>query len=47
LHHSVFSLPVSAPRQVGAGRGEKATDVCKDGLVRWMPILKAGRVKPE
>jgi hypothetical protein len=38
---------VSAPRQVGAGRGEKATEVFKNELVRWTPILKAGGVKPE
>ena len=29
------------------GGGEKATDVFKDELVRWTPILKAGGAKPE
>jgi hypothetical protein len=38
---------VPAPRQVGAGRGEQATEVFKDELMRWTPILKVGGVKPE
>jgi hypothetical protein len=47
LHHSAFSLSVSAPRQVGAGRCEQATEVFKNELVRWTPILTASGAKPE
>ena len=40
----LLNLGFEPVRGVG---GEKATGVFKDELVRWMPILKAGAVKPE
>ena len=40
----LLNLGFEPVRHVG---GEKATDVFKDELVRWTPILKAGAVKPE
>jgi len=40
----LLNLGFEPVRGVG---GEKATEVFKDELVRWTPILKAGGVKPE
>ena len=40
----LLNLGFEPVRGVG---GDKATEVFKDELVRWTPILKAGGAKPE
>ena len=40
----LLNLGFEPVRGVG---GAKATEVFKDELVRWMPVLKAGGAKPE
>ena len=40
----LLNLGFEPVRGVG---GARATEVFKDELVRWMPLLKAGAVKPE